>query len=107
MTKNDKAVGRVLLPVHAAPTKYDVQLKPDMVNYTFEGIVNITMATSSADKMSIDGGNKNIVLHAKELVFSRAAYKVIGVEGLQDGKAAANSGLVEAEQVCHLLAFHA
>ena len=101
--KNDKAVGRVLLPKHATPTKYDVQIKPDMVNHTFDGFVKITMRTTTAENMPIGDGKKRIVLHAKELLFSKAEYKVIGAEGLLQEKSKAesppDSGLVEAQQV--------
>jgi hypothetical protein len=81
----DKKAGRVLLPSHVVPTKYDLHITPDLVNFTFSGVVHITMtvvaAAAAAAESSSDNSSewsKKIQLHAKELTFTKASYQVIG-----------------------------
>lgn len=70
--KSSKSAGRVLLPDYVVPTKYDLKITPDLVNYTFDGVVTIDMTTSS------DVDSKQITLHAKELLFKSASFQVSG-----------------------------
>lgn len=70
--KLSKSAGRVLLPDYVVPTKYDLKITPDLVNYTFDGVVTIDMTTSS------DVDSKQITLHAKELLFKSASFQVSG-----------------------------
>lgn len=63
----DKAAGRVLLPDYVSPTHYDLHLTPNLVAYTFEGIIGVHLTTSA------DASNHtSIQLHAKELLFQSA-----------------------------------
>ena len=69
MDKAHKTAGRVLLPSYVQPTKYDLKLTPDLVNFTFEGLAKIEFRTSeSADKET------EIILHAKEIMFRSASF---------------------------------
>ena len=51
--------GGVRLSNNVIPIKYNVQLKPDLDNFTFEGIETILINISKT--------TKNITLHSKEL----------------------------------------
>ena len=69
LDKAHKSAGRVLLPSYAVPTKYDLKITPDLVNFTFEGLVKIEFTTSDvADK------EQQITLHSKELLFRSASF---------------------------------
>lgn len=50
---------RVLLPAAVRPSHYSLELKPDLVNFTFDGSVNITVNVLSA--------TNTVVMHAKDL----------------------------------------
>ncbi|KAL7428645.1 hypothetical protein ACHAXM_001361 [Skeletonema potamos] len=71
-SNNDKAAGRVLLPLTINPTRYDITLTPDLTNFTFAGVVTVELQTTANVSTS------NIVMHAKELCFSHASYIVKG-----------------------------
>jgi aminopeptidase N len=77
LDKSSKAAGRVLLPDYVKPQRYDLKVTPDLVAYTFDGIVTIEMTTS--DSFS-DEESKKITLHAKELMFRSAKFQT------KDGK---------------------
>lgn len=77
LDKSSKAAGRVLLPSYVKPDRYDVKISPDLVAYTFDGLVSIEMTTS--DHFS-DDESKKITLHAKELMFRSAKFQT------KDGK---------------------
>jgi aminopeptidase N len=67
MDKSAKSAGRVLLPTYTTPTKYVLNLTPDLKAYTFDGILQLHLTTSE------DASNhKSITLHAKELMFKTA-----------------------------------
>lgn len=70
--KVDKAAGRVLLPSYVQPTRYDLKVKPDLINYTFDGLVAIEML--SGENFTSDE-SKKITLHAKELMFRTAEFQ--------------------------------
>lgn len=70
--KSAKTAGRVLLPSYAKPEKYDLKIVPDLLNYTFEGVVAIDMVTS--DSFPTVEESKMITLHAKELMFRKADF---------------------------------
>ena len=70
MASNNKAAGRVLLPLTINPIRYDVKLTPDLENYTFSGVTTIELSTSA------DVNTSDIVMHAKELCFANASYIV-------------------------------
>ena len=71
-SKADKAAGRVLLPSYVQPTRYDLKVKPDLINYTFDGLVAIEML--SGENFTNDE-SKKITLHAKELMFRTAEFQ--------------------------------
>ncbi|CAK9008253.1 unnamed protein product [Durusdinium trenchii] len=54
-----KAEGRVLLPPTVEPVKYDIKLKPDLVNFTFDGSEKI--------RLDIQEATDEIALHVKEI----------------------------------------
>jgi len=56
---SSKAAGRVLLPPTVEPVKYDIKLKPDLVNFTFEG--------SETIGLEIKESTDEISLHVKEI----------------------------------------
>jgi aminopeptidase N len=94
MSSTDKTAGRVLLPDYIVPSRYDLNLTPDLEAFTFTGTCKITLSTTTipkADSTSTDSTSKHIVLHAKELCFKAANYVV-----MVDGKAEAP---VECEEV--------
>lgn len=70
--KTDKAAGRVLLPSYVQPQSYDLNVKPDLKAYTFDGIVSIEMTT--AEDFSEDE-SKKITLHSKELMYRTAEFQ--------------------------------
>jgi hypothetical protein len=72
--KTDKAAGRVLLPSYVQPQSYDLNVKPDLKAYTFDGIVSIEMTT--AEDFSEDE-SKKITLHSKELMFRTAEFQTL------------------------------
>ncbi len=72
MASNNKAAGRVLLPLTINPIRYDVKLTPDLENYTFSGVTTIELSTTANVNTS------DIVMHAKELCFANASYIVKG-----------------------------
>src|SRR4026209_2452912 len=49
----------VRLPKNVVPTHYDIELKPDLDNFTFSGIETITL--------SVLKKTKKITLHSKEI----------------------------------------
>jgi len=57
---------RVLLPSAVTPSKYDLLLKPDLKNFTFDGEVKIHVDVSEE--------TKTVSLHAKELYIKDATY---------------------------------
>jgi aminopeptidase N len=77
LDKSSKAAGRVLLPDYVKPQRYDLKVTPDLVAYTFDGVVTVEMTTS--DSFS-DEESKKITLHAKELMFRSAKFQT------KDGK---------------------
>jgi hypothetical protein len=77
-TTSSKAAGRVLLPSHVTPTKYDLHVTPNLTAFTFEGKVVIEMSTAA--EIPQDQSNQ-ITLHAKELLFHKAEYTVVAAEG--------------------------
>jgi aminopeptidase N len=72
---SDKSAGRVLLPDYIMPTNYDLKLIPDLVKFSFDGLLTISFLASKEIKES-----QEITLHSKELMYREA--KVI----LNDGK---------------------
>jgi aminopeptidase N len=72
-SSEDKAKGRVLLPICVVPVRYDLTLTPNLQSFTFDGIVEIVLTTT-------DGVGNEITLHAKELMFKSAKYVVKGDE---------------------------
>lgn len=86
-TKIDKTVDRVLLPSHVTPTMYEIHLKPDMVNFTFDSVAHITMTTTASGNIFQDYGGDNldrkIILHARDLSFTKAAYRIVDDERLE------------------------
>ena len=67
---NDKAAGRVLLPDYVQPINYDLKLIPDLVKFSFDGIVTIDFSTSS-DEITKEQ-SKSITLHSKEIMYREA-----------------------------------
>ena len=67
---NDKAAGRVLLPDYVQPINYDLKLIPDLVKFSFDGIVTIDFSTSS-DEITKEQ-SKTITLHSKEIMYREA-----------------------------------
>ena len=49
----------VRLSKNVVPIEYDIQLKPDLENFTFEGIETITLSILKSTKI--------LTLHSKEL----------------------------------------
>ncbi len=54
----------VRLPKNVIPTEYDIQLKPDLENFTFEGVETITLSILKATKI--------LTLHCKEIEIETA-----------------------------------
>ncbi|KAG7368830.1 aminopeptidase [Nitzschia inconspicua] len=77
LDKSSKVAGRVLLPDYVKPERYDLKVTPDLIAYTFDGLVSIKMTTK--DSFSDEESNK-ITLHAKELMFRSAKFQT------EDGK---------------------
>ncbi len=77
LDKSAKSAGRVLLPLYVKPEKYDLKITPDLVNYTFDGVVSIDMTTEAS---FTEAESKTITLHAKELMFRKAEFHT------EDGK---------------------
>ena len=73
--RKDKAAGRVLLPDYVTPIQYDLNITPDLVNFIFDGIVNITMTTATTIP---EDSNTKLTLHAKELLFRKASFQIVG-----------------------------
>ena len=69
-SSSDKAAGRVLLPSNITPTRYDIQLTPDLSAFTFAGVTTIELTTGP------DVSSSKITLHAKELCFASASYTI-------------------------------
>jgi len=68
--------GRVLLPNKFIPVKYDMTLRPDLVQFRFDGSINIYMTPNTSSKSNnnfYDVKDNEIMLHAKELLFNGAA----------------------------------
>jgi len=76
-SKPDKKAGRVLLPSYVQPQSYDLRVIPDLIAYTFDGIVSIGM--TSAESFS-EEESKKITLHSKELMYRSAEFKIDGSE---------------------------
>ena len=95
--RSKKAQGRVLLPDYAKPERYDLKVTPDMVNYTFEGLVAIDMTTAASIP---EADAKKITLHAKELLFRSA--KFVYSDGKEEKTVAADevSSVVNIERDC-------
>ena len=72
-----KTAGRVLLPPNINPIRYDLKFTPDFENFTFVGDTTIEVETTSSDV------GKSIKMHAKELCFASASYKVKGGDGTE------------------------
>jgi puromycin-sensitive aminopeptidase len=72
---DDKTAGRVLLPAHVVPTRYDLALTPNIEAFTFTGTVDITFRIDGS--LLNETNNKSITLHAKELLFSTASYHLL------------------------------
>ena len=72
-SSEEKAKGRVLLPICVVPVRYDLTLTPNLQSFTFDGVVEIVLTTT-------DGVGNEITLHAKELMFKSAKYVVKGDE---------------------------
>jgi len=77
ISKPDKKAGRVLLPSYVQPQSYDLRVIPDLIAYTFDGIVSIGM--TSAESFS-EEESKKITLHSKELMYRSAEFKIDGSE---------------------------
>jgi aminopeptidase N len=75
LDKAAKAEGRVLLPDYVVPTRYNLKITPDLVQYTFDGLVSIDMTTKDS---FTDEESKMITLHAKELMFRSAKFQTTG-----------------------------
>ena len=73
--ESSKASGRVLLPSHVVPQRYDLNITPNLESFTFTGTVEITYAVD-AGKLSEGRNSTEITLHAKELCFIHAEYIV-------------------------------
>src|SRR3989344_3685649 len=56
--------GRVRLSNNVVPIRYDIQLKPDLENFSFEGIETITASLSKKTKV--------LTLHSRELEIETA-----------------------------------
>ena len=67
----DKTAGRVLLPDYVQATKYDLKLTPDLVKFSFDGIVTIDFTTSTDGEIT-EEQSKCITLHSKELMYREA-----------------------------------
>ena len=95
--KAQKAQGRVLLPDYAKPERYDLKVTPDLVNYSFDGIVSIDMTTAASIP---EADAKKITLHAKELLFRSA--KFVYSDGKEEKTVAADevSRVVNMERDC-------
>mmetsp|Transcript_42218 Transcript_42218/g.88662 ORF Transcript_42218/g.88662 Transcript_42218/m.88662 type:complete len:973 (-) Transcript_42218:176-3094(-) len=99
-SSNPKSAGRVLLPPHINPIRYDLKFVPDFENFTFAGHTTIELSTSAAlDSGDGDGDGdvgldrNSITMHAKELCFSTASYVVVKDatdDGDGDGTTTAN-----------------
>jgi len=76
-SSNDKSAGRVLLPTYVTPKQYDLKLTPDLVKFSFDGLLAISFDSS---KEISEDQSKTITLHSKELMYREA--KVV----LEDGK---------------------
>jgi hypothetical protein len=123
-TTTDKTAGRVLLPDCIVPSRYDLNLTPDLEAFTFTGTCKITLSTTTIPAAAAAAGagasgaaaaadtSKHIVLHAKELCFKAANYVVM----LDDGKAEApveceevsccDGAVIEAGSQCYMYVFH-
>ena len=76
-SKSDKAAGRVLLPSHVVPIRYDLSITPDLQAFTFVGTIHIVMNINKDSKdMTNEAASKSITLHAKELAFNSASYRL-------------------------------
>ncbi len=58
----------VRLPAHIVPTEYDIKLRPDLENFTFEGVETISIKVLKPTKV--------ITLHSKELDISTASITI-------------------------------
>eukprot|EP00581_Thalassiosira_minuscula_P004938 CAMPEP_0183743044 /NCGR_PEP_ID=MMETSP0737-20130205/65013_1 /TAXON_ID=385413 /ORGANISM="Thalassiosira miniscula, Strain CCMP1093" /LENGTH=925 /DNA_ID=CAMNT_0025978647 /DNA_START=599 /DNA_END=3376 /DNA_ORIENTATION=+ len=70
-----KSEGRVLLPPHIEPIRYDLKFTPDFENFTFAGVTTVELKTDD------DVSGREICMHAKELSFECASYTVVDGEG--------------------------
>ncbi|HWA31981.1 MAG TPA: M1 family metallopeptidase, partial [Candidatus Paceibacterota bacterium] len=57
--KNRKSKKSVRLPAHVKPIKYEIQLKPDLENFTFEGLETIYL--------SLGKPSSSLTLHSREI----------------------------------------
>ena len=73
LDKAAKAAGRVLLPDYVVPTKYNLKITPDLVQYTFDGLVSIDMTTK--ETFPTEEASKQITLHSKELMYRTAKFQ--------------------------------
>ncbi len=69
MIKNKKLKNRksVLLSKNVIPVKYDIEIKPDLENFTFEGVETITLSLLAPAKI--------LTLHSKEIEIETASIK--------------------------------
>lgn len=62
----DKQAGRVLLPADVVPSKYTINLIPDMEKFTFEGEESILLQVANS--------TNTITLHSKEICIYEASF---------------------------------
>ncbi|GKY96228.1 hypothetical protein MPSEU_000582700 [Mayamaea pseudoterrestris] len=68
VTLLDKKEGRVILPSHVVPTRYDLSIEPDLEAFTFQGHVDISFKVNNQQQQPY----RSVTLHAKELAFQSA-----------------------------------
>eukprot|EP00730_Choanoeca_flexa_P015746 TRINITY_DN7298_c0_g1_i2.p1 TRINITY_DN7298_c0_g1~~TRINITY_DN7298_c0_g1_i2.p1 ORF type:complete len:872 (+),score=286.73 TRINITY_DN7298_c0_g1_i2:3-2618(+) len=57
---------RVLLPQQLKPVKYDIELKPDLVNFTFEGKLSLQVQVAEV--------TNHVQLHSREIGYQTATF---------------------------------
>ncbi|KAG5192903.1 membrane alanyl aminopeptidase [Tribonema minus] len=59
---SDKAAGRVLLPPHVEPRKYNLRLEPDLERFSYEGLVKVDVEVVTSTN-TITVHSKDIAVH--------------------------------------------
>ena len=82
---------KVRLPKNVVPARYDIQIRPDLENFTFEGIETITL--------NILKKTKSITLHSKELEIETASVSAeVGPRRIRLGPTSAIFGKISYDE---------